>query len=254
MFRALLVLVLAIAQIIAPQATRIAGFGTPIADVGGSPLPGPEQPSGYAFAIWGLIFTLAILFALRQLMASRRNTALYQAIGAPAVVLFGASSAWMLVAQFYGNGLVLVAIIWMMLLAAMRGFFRTLAMRATLDTFDRFVTLPMFAVYTGWLAAAAWLNTGSVLKLYSGIASGMTPSLYAAALLMLIAALSLLILRRAHGYLPLGLTTLWALGGVAHANIVVRPNTQVATLAIGLGLLVVGYLLWQRRPVVKPEF
>jgi hypothetical protein len=254
MFRALLVVLLALTQIIAPQASKIAGFGTPIASVGGSSSPGPEQPSGYTFAIWGLIFALALLFAVRQLLASRRDAALYQTVGTAAVVLFGASTAWMLVAQFHGNGLVLVGLIWLMLLAAARGFFRTHAMRAGLDAFDRYVTLPMFALYMGWLAAAAWLNTGSVLKLYSGVASGLTPALYAAALLVLIAILSLLLLRRAQGYLPLGLTTIWALAGVAHANISLRPNTQVATLAISLALLVVGYLLWQRRPAVKSEF
>ncbi len=254
MFRALLVVLLAVAQIVAPQASKIAGFGMTIANAGGSSPPGPEQPSGYAFAIWGLIFTMAILFAVRQALPSRRDAALYQTVGAPAVVLFAGSCAWMLAAQFYGNGLVLLGLIWLMLLAAGRGFFRTLAMRASLDAFDRFVTLPMFALYTGWLAAAVWLNTGSVLKFYSSFAMGLTPSIFAAALLVLIAGLSLLLLRKAHGYLPLGLTTLWALGGIAHANIVLRPNTQIATLAIGLALMVVGYLLWQRRPVVKSEF
>jgi hypothetical protein len=243
MFRALLVLLFAIGQFIAPQAPRLVklanleglvGIGTPIGDVGGTSPAGPEQPSGYAFAIWGLIFTLALLFAVRQLLPSRRDAALYQTIGGAAVVLFAAASAWMLVAQYYGNGWVLVAIIWLMLFAAARGLYRTL--------------------YTGWLAAAAWLNTGAVLKRYTLVPVAFTPSLYAAVVLLLIAALSLFLLRRANGYLPLAATTIWALGGIAHANIVLRPNTQVATLAIGLALLVIGYLVWQRRPVAKPEF
>ncbi len=252
MFRALLVLVLAIAQIAAPRAGKIAGFGTPLSEVGGS--AGPEQPSGYAFAIWGLIFALALLFAVRQVMAKRRDSALYQTVGAAAVVLFGASTAWMLLAQFYGNGLVLACVIWLMLVAAARAFFRTLAMRANLDPFDRFVTLPMFALYTGWLAAAVWLNSGSVAKLYSGDAAEIGGSPFAVVTLLLIAGSSLWLLARAHGYLPFALTTLWALGGIAHMNLVVRPNTQIAGLSIGLGLVVVGYLAWQRRPVTKAEF
>jgi hypothetical protein len=254
MLRALLVVLLALAQLAAPQASKIAGFGIPIGEVSGGPTPGPEQPSGYAFVIWGVIFALALLFALRQVLPSRRDTALYQNVGFAAVVLFGASCAWMLAAQFYGNGLVLVGLIWLMLFAAARGLFRTLAMRPTLDAFDRYVTLPMFALYTGWLAAAVWLNTGSVLKMRGLVPGFVSPSLYGALLLVLIVALSLLLLRRANGYVPLGLTTLWALGGVAHANLVLRPNTQVASLAIGLALLVVAFLLWQRRPVKVREF
>jgi hypothetical protein len=252
MLRALLVLLLAIGQWISPQANKLLGFGTPIDRVGGA--AGPEQPSGYAFAIWGLIFTLATLFAVRQLMENRRDAALYQTVGLPALVLFAASSAWMLTAQFYGNGLILVGLIWLMLLAAGRGFFRTLAMRSNLDAFDRAVTLPMFALYTGWLSAAVWLNTGSVLKQYSAVAAAVAPSIFAAVLLCIVALMSLKLLGRAQGYLPLGLTTLWALVAVLHANITVRPNAQIALLAVVLSALVLGYLVWHRRPAAKSEF
>ena len=61
-------------------------------------------------------------------------------------------------------------------------------------------------------------------------------------------------MRRAHGYLWLGLTTVWALGGVAHANIYLRPNSEIAMLAIGLALIIVAMLIWQRRPIQKSEY
>ena len=127
-------------------------------------------------------------------------------------------------------------------------------MRPTLDGFDRVVTMPLFALYTGWLAAAAWLNTGSVLKLLGIVPPTFSPVIYAALLLLAIAALSLVLLRRAHGYLWLGLTTVWALGGVAHANIYLRPNSEIAMLAIGLALIIVAMLIWQRRPIQKSEY
>lgn len=254
MLRALLVLVFAIAQVIAPQASKIAGFGTPIGEVGGTFPRGPQEPSGYTFAIWGVIFALSLLFAGRQALPGRRDAALYQAIGGAALMLFAAACAWMLVAQFVGNGPALVGIIWLMFLAAARAFFRALAMRPTLDGFDRVITLPLFALYTGWLAAAAWLNTGSVLKLLGVVPPTFSPDIYAAILLVLIAVVSLLLLRRANGYFWLGATTIWALGGVAHANIALRPNREIATLAIGLALIVVAALIWQRRPVQRTEY
>lgn len=261
MLRALLVLVSAVGMTLAPMAYRIAGFGTPIGEVGSTGPAGPEQPSGFAFAIWGVIFALALVYALRQMLPSRRDAALYQSVGTAAFVLFATAIAWMLVAQFRGNGPILVGLIWLMLLAAMRGFYRTLAMRPALDQFDRVVTLPMFALFTGWLAAAVWLNTGSVAKDLMQASLGaaappsyLTPTTIAAAIIICIAAMSLLLLRRAHGYVPLGLTTLWALGGIAHANLVLRPNTTIAMLCIVLALVVVAILLWQRRPVKRPEF
>jgi hypothetical protein len=248
MLRSLLVLLFAIGHFIAPQAAKFAGFGVPLEKAVNGAVPPPEQPTGATFAIWGLIFTLALLFAIRQSMPNWRDSALYQSIGWSAVIAFGANCAWMLIAQFHGNGPVLVATIWIIWVFAARAFFRALSMRPVLETFDRAVTLPMFATLTAWLSAAAVINTASYLRLIKVVPPTLTPTLYAALILVVIALLSLAVLRRAGGYLPVAATTLWALGGVAYANYYDTFDRNMVMLACGLMLIVVATLAWQKRP------
>jgi hypothetical protein len=248
MIRSLLVLLFAIGHFVAPQAARFAGFGLPLDKAVNTGVSPPEQPTGATFAIWGVIFTLALLFAIRQSMPTWRDSALYQSIGWSAVIAFGANCAWMLIAQFQGNGPALVATIWIIWVFAARAFFRALSMRPVLETFDRVVTLPMFAILTAWLTAAAVLNTASYLRVIKVVPPALTPTLYAAVVLVAIALLSLAVLRRAGGYLPVAATTLWALGGVAYANYYDKFDRNMVMLACGLMLLLVAALAWQKRP------
>jgi hypothetical protein len=253
MLRALIVLLMAIGHFIAGNFQRITNIGLPI-DVAVNPgAPPQEQPSGWAFAIWGLIFTLALLYAIRQALPAHRDTALYQAIGWPAALAFATNNAWMMQAQLNGNGLPLVLLIFTILIFTTTAFFRTLAMRPRLDTFDRTITLPLFAIFSGWLSAAVWVNLTAYLRLIKAIPATLSPQLTTAVAMVAIAALSLLILRRANGYLWYGLTTLWALAGIAHANVTRFQNKEIASLAVGLGLIVVAVLLWRRRPAAQHE-
>jgi hypothetical protein len=190
-----------------------------------------------------------LVFALRQVMPTWRDSALYQKIGWSAALAFALNCTWMLIAQFQGNGPALVVCIWLIWMFAARAFFQTLAMRPVLDWFDRFVTLPLFGGLTAWLSAAAVINTASYLKLIKVVPPTMTPTLFAALVLCVIAALSLFVLRRASGYLPFAATTLWALGGVAYANYYDRFDKNMVMLAAGLALLVIAVLAWQKRPM-----
>jgi hypothetical protein len=64
------------------------------------------------------------------------------------------------------------------------------------------------------------------------------------------AGLSVFLLRRAGGYFWYGATTLWALGGIAYANLYDLPNRGIAALAAGLAVLIVAALVWPVRRVV----
>jgi hypothetical protein len=252
MLAALLVIVFAAGQFVVPALPGLLGFGSAIAQATTAG-PAPETPSGPAFGIWGLLFTLSVLYALRQALPSRRETHVYQSIRAAALGAFALSCAWMATAQFYGNGLALVGIIWAMLGCSVIAFRRLLAMRGTLDGFDRWLTLPLFGLLSGWLSAAVMLNTSSWLRLINALPAGWSPSLVAAAVLLAVGALAVVLLQRSNASVWYGAAVLWALGWVVHANIMVRPNREVATLAVGLMLVVVAVLVWSRRPVRQTD-
>jgi hypothetical protein len=253
MSAALLLLVFAAGQWLVPVLPRLLGFGVEInrATATAGPPP-PELPSGQAFAIWGLLFSLSVLYGLRQALPSRRDGHVYQRIRGPALMAFAASCAWMATAQFYGNGRVLVAIIWVMLAASFVTLRRLMSLRATLDGFDRWVTLPLFGMLSGWLTAAVALNTISWLKLI-GAAPAWSTTALAAVLLAAVGLLALVLLRRAGSSAWYAAGVIWALGWVAHANLTARPNREIALLAIGLALILVSLVLWERRPVRKTD-
>lgn len=92
MLRALLVLVFAIGHFVTSNLQRVAGIGAPLDRAVNSGTPPPEQPAGWAFAIWGLIFSLALIYAARQVLPRYRDAALYQAIGWPAALTFLAAN------------------------------------------------------------------------------------------------------------------------------------------------------------------
>jgi hypothetical protein len=249
MLSALLLIVLALGNWIVPQLPRLLGFGDEIASVGG--VPGPEVPSTPAFTIWGVIFTGALLYAVRQALPSRRDAVVYQSIRGPALVAFAASCAWMATAQFYGNGRSLVALIVVYLMAAATALMRLLAQRGSLDSFDRFVTMPTFGLLTGWLAAATWLNISSLAKLEQWVTA--SPTIVAAGTLTAVGLTAIVLLRRTSGYLPFAAAVLWALGWVVHANVMVRPNRDVVMFTLGLALVLVAVVIWQRRPVRQTD-
>jgi hypothetical protein len=249
MLSALLVLIFALGQWIVPQLPRLLGFGQEIARVAGA--PSPETPAGPAFGIWLVIFGATTLYAARQLLPRYRDTQVYLALRAPALVAFVLCCAWMAMAQFVGNGRPLVAIIVAYLFAAIVAFGRLQAMRGSLDRFDAWITLPGFGLLVGWLSAAAWLNTVSLLKL-EGIAVG-SPTTIAAGTLLAIGTTAGILLKRNATSAWIATAQIWALGWVAYANIALRPNREIALLAIGLALILLAIIIWDRRPVRQTD-
>jgi uncharacterized membrane protein len=130
----------AVGQIFASQFSRLTGFGIPIEDLA-QPYISPEEPEGYAFAIWAVIFALALPYSAKQIFKDTDDEKLFEAIRPASALLFGLSSAWMISAQLWGNGFHLVVIIFAMLVAAIY-LLNTLSKLADGTTFRRWVIEP----------------------------------------------------------------------------------------------------------------
>ncbi|MGF1651012.1 MAG: hypothetical protein ACFCUN_11230 [Hyphomicrobiaceae bacterium] len=236
--RQLTVLVAAILQFVMPFLPGlIPGFQRVGLSV--NPVPPPEQPAGYAFGIWFVIFVLALVYAVRQALPSQRDNPVYVSIGWPTAIAFGAGAVWMVLAQTIGNGWYLVAAIWAMLAASAVGLVHLLALRTGWDMFERRVTQPMLGLLTGWLTAAAWLNTSSYARLLTGGNLGFTANDLALVVLGAIVATALLglILTRLNRYFVFALV--WALFavGVQNAFIAETGSLEVAVMAFTLAAM-----------------
>ena len=172
-------------------------------------------PSGYAFAIWGLIYIWLILHAAFGLW-KRADDPIWDATRTPLIVSLGVGATWLWVAVRDP--------VWASLLIAVMLIGALVALRRSPSAPDRWLRLAPLAIYAGWLTAATGVSIGVLLSGF-GLMSDT-----AAAVLMLGAVLALALtvqlrLARAPEY---GLTVIWALIAVIVAN--------------GAGNLVVGAL------------
>jgi hypothetical protein len=204
-------------------------------------------PAGYAFAIWFLIYSLSVVYGVYQALPSQQDNALLQKIGWPMASCFAACIAWIAFARL-GPAWVTIPIIWIMF-ACICFAFVTAVHQGASSKMERWVVLPLTAIYTGWLTAASALNITNILPEYGISILGLNGAPLAVFTLtcagMMVAAICLM--SRAHlGYV---LTVSWALVAII-VSVVTQDLPQSVAVAAG-GLLVglaILTILIRRKP------
>jgi len=223
-FRAILVLMLAISQPAMgywPQ-LRKWPHNTPSRS---ARLQTPVVPIEWAFAIWGVIFTGCIAFAIWQAMPTRLADPLLRDIGWLAIAVFSLTVTWEYYVPKSDLGWPSVGLI----VATLAGLLLIMARLEAAEPFDAktfWLVAAPFQLFAGWISAAVFVNASSTLKL-SGIEQRMAWSTG------LIAAAVALggVVAFASGAAIYGAAIAWALFGVVVANIVRQPNRTVAVWA-----------------------
>lgn len=211
--------------------------------------------AGYAFAIWGLIFLLDVVFGLWQFSPKRKQGGALARIRLPAALGFAFTAAWMPVfsQQIYWLALL---IIWSALACLL-----VCAMLLSRDTQPEpgqawFAWLPL-SLHAGWLSLAAFLNTTQVIVAY-----GLLPTdnmlWWSLLLFALAAALLLSVNQRMHGNLALVAAAVWALVAVyvKQSTSTLPGSSAAAWVAIGIAVLLVVQTTWLKlrpRTVTSPN-
>jgi hypothetical protein len=210
-------------------------------------------PAGYAFAIWGLIFLLDVLFSAWQAASSRAQDRALNALRPWAIAGFVLTAAWMPVfaQQAYTAAL---AIIWAALAAMLAA--ALIAARAVPGSAaaSPLARVPL-ALHAGWLSLAAFVNTAQ-WALAMGLTSEAT-QLPLSLGLWLLAGVLLLWTQRAMPSAPalLAYTAAAVWGLVA---VVVKQRGQAlegaatsAMVAAGLLLALLLHAAWRLRSASK---
>lgn len=205
--------------------------------------------AGYAFAIWGLIFLLDVLFGFWQLSSKRRAGGAVAAVRLPAALGFALTALWMPVFSHQVFWLALL-IIWASLaclaLCALR-----LSRDPRPEPGQRWLAWLPLSLHAGWLSLAAILNTAQVIVAY-----GLLPSErmlgWSVVLLVIAAAMLLLLNQRMRGNLAYAAAALWALAAVyIKQSASGLPGAGTAAwLAIAIAVVLAvqtGWLRWQAR-------
>lgn len=166
------------------------------------------MPSGYVFAIWGLIYFLLAIWLIQQFRSSVKNK------GTTRLGLFLATSlfniAWLLSwhYEFFTSSIVimiglLISLIFLYLSYSKGDY--------------RFSGRLPFSIYLGWISVALMANISFVLKYYEWDGFGISEQLWAQLLLILATLLAAFI--RVHNRdILFSLVVIWAFIGIAVQN------------------------------------
>lgn len=127
-------------------------------------------PSGYAFSIWGLIYSLLGCFAVYQAIPSgwipdRNDTMIFSDIGYVFFINLGLiTPVWLVLFQtntWWGMLLALFDIIGML---STNLYIMMVACRNTVNIFELIFLRGGFSIYSGWVTAATILNFTFLLQ------------------------------------------------------------------------------------------
>jgi hypothetical protein len=195
--------------------------------------------AGYAFAVWGLIFLLDLVFALWQL---RRQALLPARVRGLAAAGFALTAAWMPVFSQQMFWLALL-IIW-----AALGCLVAAMLIAQHGRASRVARVPL-SLHAGWLSLAAFLNTAQVIVAYRWLDT--TDMLgWSLVLFALAAALLLGVNQRMRGNFAYAAVALWGLAAVhVKQSQATLPGADVAAwTAVGIGAVLALQTAWLRWP------
>ena len=237
------VIAAAVSQVLASQFSRLSGVGTPIEDLP-QPYVSPEDPESYAFAIWGVIFALALIYSAKQLFPASNDKKLFEATRPASACLFSLSSIWMISAQLWGNGFHLVVIIVTMLIVAIY-LLTALSKSGDRTAVQNWIIDPLFGLFAGWLTLATFLNAGSALRDTVGT-FGLSPVAFAAAILLPAGLFALVFVVKSRGSWWYSAAVIWGLVAVIATNIGTTASVEVIALSTILILAVSSTTMWVR--------
>jgi hypothetical protein len=202
-------------------------------------------PAGWAFAIWGPLYTGSALFALYQALPGQRNNALVAALRWPAAGAFAGNAIWAAYVQVAGLSALSVLVIAWTLGCLLIAFRRLTTWPNAFTAGERWCAWLPLSALAAWLTVATTVNTAAALR-FHGIEGGSATPLIAAAIVMVAGAIAGTALLRGRGSPPYGLVLLWALSAIyASGGQAARPVAIASALA---AVLVVGGMIlgWRR--------
>ena len=234
----LAVILFAILQVLTPLLPQF-GVGEPIGDQSDN-VRTLITPAGWAFSIWGALYTGAFVFAVYQALPAQRDNALLARIRWPAAGAFLGNALWAAYTQIYGLSAISVIIILftlVCLLAIYRVFSR---LDRSFSTGERWCAVLPLSALASWLTAASIVNIAASLRFHGVEVGDLAPAIGASVLVVggIIAAAALLAGR---GNPPYALVFLWALSAIYAAG--GQRSTAIAAATAVAALLVIGATL-----------
>lgn len=207
--------------------------GRPVTEVAGGVLDTDATlvaPAGPAFAIWGLIYSGLLVYAVWQAVPSRAADPRQRAAGWWVAVSGLLNAGWIASVQaelLWLSVLLIAALLAVLVVALVR-----LATPPPASTLERVVVDGTLGVYLGWVCIATVANTAAAM-VSSGVgATGTAATAWAVVVLVVAAAVGVLLAVGLHRIAP-GLSLAWGLGWLGVERLTAAPpSALVGALAL----------------------
>ena len=224
------VLAAAVVEVVAPVVTINGPGSSPGAGSGPDLL---ITPVGWAFSIWGVIYTLAIAQAIGVLVRGAGSTS--RRLQVDLVVLYLGGALWIVLAGL-DSSLATAAALLLMLVAAVDAV-TTVSRESIAPRWLRLLTLASVGLYAGWVTAAFFLNVSTAL-----VDSGAVEAdqLGWQVVVLAVAVVTLLgVLVAVRGNVAYAVAGVWAMVGIAVTGSS-DGTTEVLVAAVVGAVLIVG--------------
>lgn len=198
-------------------------------------------PAGYAFAIWGPIFLLLLVYAVYQALPAQRTSPLLRRVGLPIALACLGDTVWEILfptRQFVPAQFVIVGILASLLVAAWRLAAHSRAHGLT--GAERWLVALPLGLFCGWLTAATLAGLAITLRTLGVLPTGSGELLAVVPILLLCGGIASGVLLLIRGLptitaVPYAGAVIWAIGAIA----VAQRGGSTPIVALTLTLIVV---------------
>lgn len=198
-------------------------------------------PAGWAFSIWSVIFAWSIIFALYTLAPKISASPLARHVSYPITATFIANGVWSLYVPFNNIDWISLIIISTGLFFALTALFSA-GKPSALTGPEKFIIRAPIALVAGWLTAATFVGTSSILIL-AGIKVDLPILLGLLGTATLLAAF---VTRQVGGWIYLA-PILWALIAIIDKNNNAGDQSILVAAVSAISVLILVRLLFSRQ-------
>jgi hypothetical protein len=195
-------------------------------------------PAGYVFSIWGIIYTLLLIFTVYQALPSQREKPFLREISFLFVLSSLLNITWLFLWQY--EHITLSVIPMFALLATLIAIYLKLKIgKSSVPLREKLVVHLPFSVYLGWITIAAIADVAAALVSinWNGLGLGDVTWAILVIIIAFIITLAVIVTRRDIAY---SLVIIWALVGI----MVKQSGNQSIVIVAGISAIIVAIALF----------
>lgn len=195
--------------------------------------PTSFTPAGYVFSIWGIIYTLLIIFSIYQILPKQREKPFVNKISCYYIIGSIANIIWIIL--WVNEYIIPSTVMMLVLLVSLIAIYLRLNIGKTkTEKVEKLVVHLPFSVYLGWITVATVANVAISLKALNWTGLGLSDVLWTVLMITIATLITLISVfsRKDWGY---SLVIVWAFIGI----MVNQAEIQNIVIAAGAGVIII---------------